>query len=297
VVTLYDRHECYATLFFYICFPTPALLVATYRYATSLPLPTYTAHVYPGIISWDKEFKTLEQSLSHATTPLSQTQQAQSASATHTQADDDLARTAALLIDAVRHEENPKFKASQFIGLMRQLRDGDVTVEGNQIVEREPGTITADAKGKGKAREMVDLGHGSQPFQAATFAQDFLSQQASSLDERTASQLEDENEAFFRQENEELMRGFEHEQRMLDGRLRAGGRTVPQTAPWDELQRDWDRFEATAVGIRPVAEYAFQANNPYAYGEASRTRHHAMHSGARQAFLEVCRCSTWWISP
>jgi len=75
------------------------------------------------------------------------------------------------------------------------------------------------------------------------------------------------------------------------------GRHGIQTAEWDALQRDWDEFEATSMGIRPVqAEssntstkqrspsfsqftstqpqpYRFAANNPY----QGRTRHHYAH--------------------
>ncbi|KAK0533857.1 hypothetical protein OC835_002885 [Tilletia horrida] len=72
------------------------------------------------------------------------------------------------------------------------------------------------------------------------------------------------------------------------------GRPGHQMNEWDALQRDWDEFEATSMGIRPVqAEplnkprspsfsqftstqpqpYRFAPNNPY----AGRTRHHLAH--------------------
>jgi len=47
---------------------------------------------------------------------------------------DALARTAAQLLDSVRHNQSNKFQNSQFLELMRQLRDREVMVEGDKIV-------------------------------------------------------------------------------------------------------------------------------------------------------------------
>lgn len=47
---------------------------------------------------------------------------------------DGLARTAGELLDKVKHESNPKFRNSNFLSLMRQLRDREVHVEGDKIV-------------------------------------------------------------------------------------------------------------------------------------------------------------------
>lgn len=47
---------------------------------------------------------------------------------------DGLARTAGELLDKVKHDSNPKFQNSSFLSLMRQLRDREVHVEGDRIV-------------------------------------------------------------------------------------------------------------------------------------------------------------------
>jgi len=47
---------------------------------------------------------------------------------------DALARTAALVLDSVKDNQSNKFQNSQFLELMRQLRDREVTVEGDKIV-------------------------------------------------------------------------------------------------------------------------------------------------------------------
>lgn len=47
---------------------------------------------------------------------------------------DQLARTAGELLDNVKNDSNPKFQKSSFLSLMRQLRDREVHVEGDRIV-------------------------------------------------------------------------------------------------------------------------------------------------------------------
>lgn len=47
---------------------------------------------------------------------------------------DDLARTAGQLLDSVKHEQSQKFQESSFLALMRQLRDREVRVEGDRMI-------------------------------------------------------------------------------------------------------------------------------------------------------------------
>ncbi|PGH02143.1 hypothetical protein GX51_04847 [Blastomyces parvus] len=46
---------------------------------------------------------------------------------------DELARTAGQLLDSVSHDQSQKFKESNFLALMRQLRDREVTVDGDEF--------------------------------------------------------------------------------------------------------------------------------------------------------------------
>ena len=48
---------------------------------------------------------------------------------------DDLARTAGQLLDSVQENTSAKFQNSNFLALMRKLRDHQVVVEGNDMVE------------------------------------------------------------------------------------------------------------------------------------------------------------------
>ncbi|KAI6800021.1 hypothetical protein KC332_g15696 [Hortaea werneckii] len=61
------------------------------------------------------------------------------------QDDDALAATAEELLNKVEHNKTDKFKNSQFLGLMRKLRDREVKVEGDQMVETTQPSSSAAA--------------------------------------------------------------------------------------------------------------------------------------------------------
>nr|POF18083.1 hypothetical protein CFP56_13494 [Quercus suber] len=65
----------------------------------------------------------------------------------HTQQGDDdaLAATAQELLEKVEHNQTDKFKNSQFLGLMRKLRDREMKVEGDKMVETVSPTILASS--------------------------------------------------------------------------------------------------------------------------------------------------------
>lgn len=48
---------------------------------------------------------------------------------------DELARTAGQLLDSVRNEQSEKFAQSNFLALMRRIRDREVEVEGDEFRE------------------------------------------------------------------------------------------------------------------------------------------------------------------
>ncbi|KAL5485313.1 hypothetical protein ACEPAI_7955 [Sanghuangporus weigelae] len=195
---------------------------------------------------------------------------------------DDLARTAGLLVDSVKDEQNPKFKNSQFMRLMRDLRDGDVVVDGNDMVERSVVTSdgATDVKGKGKERatgSVIDPSMSTQRSIGAAQAQNAL--RSEEVADVESPREEDPYEVYFRKENEEYIDYWNRASsqsaiQRQDGASQSFG---PQNE-WGALQESWDSFEATTWGIKPAAQYQFQPHNPYLIEEAiQQTRHHAMH--------------------
>jgi peroxin-5 len=196
----------------------------------------------------------------------------------------ELARTAGMLLENIKHEQNPKFQKSQFMGLMKQLRDGDIVVEGNKMVESEGQISSQVDKGKGRAldtasRPLTSNLNGHPPI-SSTFIQD---QQA--INQSQPKTEEDHNDAYFRQENADFSRYWNETQPPR------GFVDTAETLAWDKLQADWDNFEATSSGIKAISHYQFQGNNPYLLGESS-TRHHLPHTHGRQLVLEVCQVET-----
>lgn len=218
-------------------------------------------------ISWDKEFNALESHLVSSSDPLPLEEIAQKESSQQPADDDELARTAAVLLETVKDETNPKFQNSQFLGLMKQLRDGEMIVEGNQMVERDGRTSSTkvDVKGKGRAIDHVlhstldNLDSGPEP-------------QSSFLDA---------NDSYFQQENADYMRYWNESQDQPQG-------LTEESLSWDYLQEDWENYEATATGIKAMTHYQFQENNPYLLGDPTATRQHLVHTYGRQSVFEVC---------
>lgn len=195
-------------------------------------------------------------------------------------------------MEAVQNEENPKFKNSAFLGLMKQLRDHEVTVEGDKMVPKEGVSArgingwanefqsTSSVKGKGRAMDPSMAFGGSSATFNSTTAQPMVSE---SLDEVLRS-AEEEIDEYFRQENDAYI-DYHNVPQVAERHPGLPAALQAQQAEWDRLQNDWSRFEATATGIRPISNYQFAQNNPYLH---SQTRHHALHAqGAEMSLYEV----------
>ncbi|KAI6026335.1 hypothetical protein BKA83DRAFT_4241994 [Pisolithus microcarpus] len=216
---------------------------------------------------WDKEFQSQESLLSDATAKreesLSQQMQQLSAS-TQSHPTDQMARLAAQVIDSVKHEENPKFKNSVFMGLMQQLRDGEVVVDREGFVSSESAspstseaaTITAGMNGKGKARavDILDIAPATETHSSISVQQG------------------DAHEAYFQQENEDFRAWWEAHYTGPSTSTAESSTAVLQkrkeVGQWHELQDAWEHFEATTTGVQ-------------ASGGRGGTRHHAMHVGGQ----------------
>jgi peroxin-5 len=199
---------------------------------------------------------------------------------------DELSRTAGLLVDAVKEETNPKFQNSAFLGLMRQLRDKELVVEGAQVVRAQASstlpstwaqdfTAAPDVKGKGKARADIipELMDGTYAAAGSSFSVSRKSVHFGPPEvfADDPEKIEDPDDRYWRQENKE----YQNYWSSVD---HAETQQVVPAPDWEGLQDDWDRFEATATGIKPVSVYQFQLNNPYLVGDSSTTRNHSMHT-------------------
>ncbi|KZV86215.1 TPR-like protein [Exidia glandulosa HHB12029] len=258
---------------------------------------------------WEREFQTLV----NGQQPQQRSQARETFNPEGAVDADDLSRTAGLLLDAVQGDASEKFKKSEFLGFMRQLRDRELVVDGDAVVERSQaqaqtpsagvigGTTIAShahvmsefagAEGVGDAAwRTATAGSATPRFAAGTAAasNSTTTTHTGLTDARAATESEvrqelqgeeqSEVDRYFAQENAEYTRYWSDAAREQATAPQRSWRD-PLSAQWDQLQHDWEMLEATATGIRPVSAYSFQADNPYLHGETSRaaTRHHELH--------------------
>lgn len=254
-------------------------------------------------VNWDKVFQSQEALLSSSSTAQSAVGEVAAQSETVSKSflpgeQDELVRTAGLLLDTVKNETNPKFKKSTFMALLQKIKDREVTVQGNDIVEtgnQEGISATSKDKGKQRAVDFVDTGlpladptSSSAPQRQRRRSVHFQEETGSA---EGAVLQEDANEAYFRQDNEDYINYWNSHDTALNNGI--GTSYAPRlSAPmddWGALQADWDAFEATTTGVKPLETYQFQPRNPYLHREQGATRTHAMHTTGAQSFYEV-RC-------
>jgi peroxin-5 len=235
-------------------------------------------------MSWDREFQSQESLFTTsapvvAEAPPQEQQQQQAATP-----EDDMAWLAAQVINAVKDDQNPKFQNSEFMNLMRQLRDGEVVVEDEKIVPKEFTVRSADVKGKSRAVE-VPLEPITQDMADQSRVNQRIQPSYQGSEELNAAYLQltkDANEAHFDQENRDFTEYWNSHIAGPAAHMAAAG----QASSWHEMQQDWDAFEATTTGVKPIANYQFQTNNPYLLGDLSTTHHHSSHMTEAQRVYE-----------
>lgn len=239
----------------------------------TVPMPMQRSAIQTDQMSWDREFQSQEMMLNAHVVPAAESVHVASKPAPG----DDMAQLAARVIDAVQGEQNPKFRQSQFMSLMRQFRDGEVIVEEDKIVSSESSTVAhVKVKGKGRALD-IPVQEVQEPVRVhsvpASSIQGYQGSAELSEAYRHQHNYNNADDAYFQQENEEFSKYWDaHYTGPVPHTISAG-----EHGSWHELQRDWDVFEATSTGIKALTNYQFQENNPYLLGDSSRTRHHGMH--------------------
>ncbi|KAJ2853093.1 hypothetical protein GGI22_005007, partial [Coemansia erecta] len=153
--------------------------------------------------------------------------------------DEDLAKTAAQILESVSGSANPKFKDSAFFSFMQQLADGQATISGDQIVSSAKGkhaeqnSATADADGP-------------------TWATEFEKRADELVGREAASKLDGQTPQDGKIFSEEFARGLERNwaeefERTLDGPLKestVSGHPQELGAKLDEPSSDFIHGEA-----------------------------------------------------
>ena len=265
--------------------------------ARAAPAPTMTAaepHVADS--SWERAY--------------TQFDEVQQESRAVVEDDDQLARTAARLLSTVEHDMGAKFQESQFLRLMKKLRDHEAVVDGSEIIDlahldertRESAPLNYTAPPPrilhpAVQAELNEIWAEEDSQRAGPSRQQFVGDGgdvAARMREDDADAREFERWRSLGGGVAGAKAGWEESVGDSDddfvGRAWTGvhGRGVPgaQEAEWAQLQSDWDEFEAGAAGVRrtrisepfpfEAPAYRFHEHNPYVH---TATRHHMAHAG------------------
>lgn len=187
---------------------------------------------------------------------------------------DDLASTAGLLIDQLKNEQSEKFKNSSFMNLMRQVRDMEMVVSGNDIVPSE-GVLSPSALEKGKMRAIDPSSSTQAPMQR-----------------RKSVHFDEGREVpMMMTDDFEDWADTAPEVSAARTKPRRVGIIEAQEAEWARLQEQYDEWEAVSTGFEAAEEgaveekptYRFQQNNPYIDQHVERN---GLAQNVRESILE-----------
>jgi len=174
---------------------------------------------------------------------------------------------------------------SGFMNLMRKIRDREVAVEGNSVVEQDPSAYQTRVD-KGKGRELdhtSSLAHSKPISYDDRLAEETIKGYADMQDVWDDEYAEREQREHgkprqFQGDGGAITEDSVEDEIMTDERFNnmniindpslfpASSQNQQGQNDWFHLQHEWDAFEATATGIRPV----------------QTTRQHAQHSSHRE---------------
>ncbi|KAJ3054724.1 Peroxisomal membrane signal receptor PTS1 [Rhizophlyctis rosea] len=223
------------------------------------------------LTGWEAEFANAQQ---HDWAAEFQSAQANAVNAADTH--EALSRTAGLLLNSIQTSDNPKMKQSKFMGFMQQLRDGDVTIEGDKVVPRDPFSQGADWASEFGAQ--VKPGNWEEEFAASDvtsqdrpagkdWASEFIGQDPltrqwkEEFDAQTAHIGEDQ--ADMDKAYNDIFAGQDW-MKEYDERMKSA--MAGQDVDWSALEKEWER--AAAGGAYRASSprydtYEFTPNNPY----------------------------------
>ncbi|KAI8143766.1 hypothetical protein BJV82DRAFT_609363 [Fennellomyces sp. T-0311] len=251
-------------------------------------------------VNWDKEFAAQE-----STSWANEFAEQEGITQTADSDKEALARTAGMLLDSVDADNNPKFKNSNFMSLMRSLRDRKVAIEGNKMVPTTQGGDWAQEFGHGPSsswseefsKETGKASAGnmwSNEFAAKAergWTEEFTASRPPAAATQAAGPMGADWAAQFNQHadlsQEEMQkvfgRGSEMDDWVKQYQQNIAHLKNTQDAEWDNMQKDWERMTPQeGMGYRAINPeydtYNFATDNPYLLDPSAidRTQHNTL---------------------
>ncbi|KAI7897532.1 uncharacterized protein BX663DRAFT_444931 [Cokeromyces recurvatus] len=229
-------------------------------------------HATQKTMNWEQEFTTQQESWAN------EFEQQEEQSMTSKDENEALAKTAALLLDSVDIESNPKFKNSQFMNLMRKLKDSEVQIEGNKMVETRTSTQLNNQNTNDWASEFTQ--HVGSTSSGNMWSTEFAAKAERSwasefhYEQNQHQQPGDWASEFSKHQSEKeemeklFGRGTETDDWVQQYNKNIAHLKTAQDQEWEALQKDWEQFNPEqGIGYRATNSeyntYHFALNNPF----------------------------------
>ncbi|KAJ3219601.1 Peroxisomal membrane signal receptor PTS1 [Dinochytrium kinnereticum] len=199
-----------------------------------------------------------------------------------------LSKTAGLLLDIVENASNPKFKSSKFLSFMKQIRDQELSIEGNKVVEAVK-PVNGAASALDWAQEfnpsvttqsweeefMLESGPSQKPVD---FATEFQQQQ---LNNSRSGELEWAEQ--FKQSEGLVQRDLEDE--AMENAFQSY--MNPQLRKEEARALDWETDWANIKPTTHQFSYTFIPDNPYLSKPASVLQNMISHENLAESILAL----------
>ncbi|KAI8584207.1 hypothetical protein K450DRAFT_218657 [Umbelopsis ramanniana AG] len=202
-----------------------------------------------------------------------------------------LAKTAGMLLESIDMESNPKFKSSNFLQFMRQLRDSEVSIEGSKVVPAngesswasefaggETSGNWASEFNQGTSQGAKDGNMWSEEFAKGAergWVEDFTSTSGPVNTVADPINVPDDWATEFTndpvnaaQMEEAFAKGTEFQDWVQQYHANIAHLKTAQDAEWEGMQKDWEKYKPDqGLGYRAsnpeFDEYGFHPTNPY----------------------------------
>ncbi|KAI9316480.1 hypothetical protein BX666DRAFT_2019503 [Dichotomocladium elegans] len=182
-----------------------------------------------------------------------------------------MARTAGMLLETVDADNNPKFKNSKFMSLMRDLRDRKVRVEGSGLAPTDESSWATEFRRENQAGSSAwvnDFVKQAGPPQSGNMWSTEFAQKS----ERGWTESFDQQQQ--RQSTDNPLDDWVKQYKNNIAHLYNA-----QDEAWDGMQKDWERIQTDQIGgyraaNREYQQYNYAADNPYLVNPAALAQPH-----------------------
>ncbi|KAJ3126027.1 hypothetical protein HK098_007965 [Nowakowskiella sp. JEL0407] len=229
-------------------------------------------------ITWEQEFQTANQTWADEFTA----SQASTVEITASDSKDAVQQSASVLVNVLNKSNNPKLLQSEFFGFMKQLKDKDLEIEGNNVI---PASSSATSKTDWASEFSATAATGQRIIDGGENWQDeFAEKFGDAFDEK---QWADE---FFQREEigKSDTNNWTNEYELFNPESRK--QFGEDSDAWETLKEEWNRLGLSSpmrASDPRYEEYEFAQENPYMAEPLSFLENENTHSNLTESILAL----------